>query len=343
MKLLKIDPNIFDTELDFFPLYEGIKPSSMGLKKLDKFELSQEENKKIFLFGPSFGFFRKSKELCREDNLEKYYQSVQEYPEIIQHILTVLSTQNKEHFSLSKENGLVRLDCLLTQEVLWFNNNYELVKQESKLKVPFKDAFDALAMQVPEDLVIHHVPNGQLNPLKSEQEKRDFAAKIHLTHCNGWDAEWAINQTFNFIHKGVPRIEKIIPNAIRMMMSFFNKDVIYERIAAISFKNSRVLNRHHDYEKLWLRKFNHKNPDMTIRVERQTITGFPKSEAFLFTIRTYIYHMDSSKSNIPSDIKQKRHDSIVKAFENPDEKSYAHDIVLENQKNVLDWLKPEST
>lgn len=338
MKLLEVNPDIFNQELDFFPLYDGLKPSSMGLKKLNKFDSNPEERNKIFLFGDSFKTFRKSKEECRADKLEDYYQSVREYPEIIEYIISVLSDQNRDHFQVSKDRDLIKLECFLTDETLWFNDKYDLVNQKTNLSIPFVDAFDALAMQLPEDLVIHHVPNGQLNPLKSEEEKRDFAGKIHLMNCNGWDAKWAIDQTFNYIHKGVPRIDKIIPNAMRMMMSFFNKDIIYERIAAISFKTSKILNRHEKFIDLWKRELK-EDFDLTIRVERQTVIGFPKSEAFLFTIRTYIYEVDSRKSSIDQELAKKRNESVIKVFENPDEKSYAYDIILKHQKAVLDRLK----
>lgn len=336
-ELIAVNPNIFDQEADFFPLYNGLKPSSMGLRKVNR----QEE--KLFMFGPSFETFRKSKELARTERLSKYYQNPQarHYPQIIEHMLNRLATQNPQHFLLTaQENGEVVLTCHLTKEELVFDKNFKLVAQTTCLDVPFVDAFDALAMQVSEDLVIHHVPNGQLNPFKSEAERQDFAALIHLSHCNGWDAEWAINQTFNYIHRAVPRIEKIIPNAMRMMLSFLNGEVMFERIAAISFKNSPILNRHESFIKQWSGDFNPASPHLHLRVERQTITGFKEEEAFLFTIRTFLYNMKpDSASLLPEDVKQKRLEASLKVYENPDDKSYAYNVIMQAQLAVRKWLK----
>ena len=249
--------------------------------------------------------------------------------------------ENKEHFSLLEDQKFFTLNCHLTKEILVFNKKFELVEQTTSLAVPFVDAFDALAMQVAEDLVIHKVPQGQLNPLKKEEDKKDYAAAIHLCHCNGWDAEWGIGQTFDFVHKKVPRIDKIVPNATRMMLSFLTRGFRFERIAAISFKTSDVLNRHSDDIENWNKEFNVDEPFMNIRVERQTVKGFKKSAAFLFTIRTFLYDMNLEKSDLNREVKVKRLNAIKNVFENPNEKSYAYTILLKFQESVLSWCKSQ--
>ena len=224
-KLHSIEPSVFDNDLDYFPLYDGLRPSAMGLKKMKLFKDDNSEQNKTFQFGESFFELRKSKEICRDERLSKYYQKTNEsFPEIIGYIVQTLVEENANSFSLVKDNNLCILNCVLTQEKLVFNEQWELVDQNTNLRVKFIDSFDALAMQVPDDLVIHKVPNGQLNPFKSEEDKRDYASYVHLCHCNGWDAEFAVNQTFDTIHQHVPRINEIVPNASRMMLSFLNQD-----------------------------------------------------------------------------------------------------------------------
>lgn len=339
MKLHAIKPTTFDKDLDYFPLYEGLKPSAMGLKKLKTFAQDSSERNKTFQFGESFSELRKSKEICRTERLGKYYQKTNEvFPEIIQYIVESLVEENSQHFKLETTSDITTLVCLHTDEELVFNDKWELVDQKTNLSVPFVDAFDALAMQVPEDLVIHKIPSGQINPFKSEEDKRDYAAYIHLCHCNGWNAEWALNKTFNEIHEFVPRINEIVPNATRMMLSFLNQEWRFERVAAISFKTSHFINRHEEEMKLWAKPFLLKDPCMNLRVERQTVRGFPKSEAFLFTIRTYLYNLDVSQSEVEEDIKTKRREKILETFNNPDPKSYAHNVIVKHQKKVLKWL-----
>lgn len=342
MNLKKMEPFVFDTELDFFPLYGGkIKPSSMGLKKLREYESEQKEENKTFLFGPSFAEFRQNKEECRNERLSKYYQSTSDkYPEIIEYIVKTLSFENRDFFSIEELDSLTILNCHLTNESLYFNSNWDLVNFKSNLTTPFVDAVDALSMQVSEDIVIHKVPNGQLNPLKSEKEKRDYASHIHLVHCNGWDAEWAINNTFDFVHKSVPRISSIIPNSSRMMLSFLNQGFRFERIAAISFKTTPYLTRHHSDINQWGKEFNKEEPYLTSRVERQTVRGFKESEAYLFTIKTYLYHIGPNEKTEDKERADKRLKDACSVFENPDEKSYSFNVIKNLLSlGILDYLK----
>lgn len=338
MKLLGVNPTIFSQDLDLFPLYDGLKPSAMGLKKITK-GASATEKEKVFLFGSSFQTLRESKILCRKENLGKYYQTKTHFPEVIQYVVDTLATQNSEHFSKEVVGDKTYLHCSLTKEKLAFNPKYELIKEESKTEFEYQDSLDALAMQVGEDLVIHKIPAGQLNPLKPEESKVDSSECIHLCHCNGWTAEWAIGQTFDFIHKGVPRINQIIPNAMRMMMSFIqNSNWCFERIAAISIKTSDILNRHDSFEELWDKPFDPENPLMHLRVERQTITGFKDSECFLFTIRTFLYDLDSSNSTCDIEVKKKRHQAILDVVSNPNPKAYAYTTFMKHQTHLLKWL-----
>lgn len=338
MKLLGVNPDVFSQDPDYFPLYDGLKPSSMGLKKMVRGSLAPDKDK-IFLFGSSFKTLRDSKILCRQEDLAKYYQTRKHYPEVIQYIVETLASQNSEHFMLTKVNQQSKLACNLTKELLTFNENYELVLSESNTEFPYVDALDALAMQVGEDLVIHHIPSGQLNPLKPEEQKVDSSDCIHLCHCNGWDAQWAIGQTFDFIHKKVPRINQIVPNAMRMMMSFIqNSNWCFERIAAISIKTTDILNRHESFKDQWDIPFNAENPLMHLRVERQTITGFKDSECFLFTIRTFLYDLNSATASVSKDTQERRIKATIETITNPNPKAYAYEIFIKNQKALLDWL-----
>lgn len=338
MNLIKIDPFVFNNEPDYFPLYEGLKPSSMGLRKITSFSKSKKSEDKVFLIGESFDSFRKSKIQCRNENLEKYYQKIDVPSDIISFMVQELVEEYPDKFKLSKNKfGYSVLECLLTDEILIFNKDFDLISQFCDLDIPYIDAFDALSMQVPEDLVIHKVPKGQFS-LNSSSEKAGQSIAIHLCHCNGWDAQWAIGKGFDFIHEQVPRIGKIIPNTIRMLMSFF-RGVRFERIAAISFKSSSVLNRHPSDSSIWAKDFDESNPEMFLRVERQTVTGFEKSECFLFTIRTFLYDVDFTKEGAVNT--EKRLDSVMKVFSSPDKKSYAYDIINKNKDWVLNWCKTQ--
>jgi hypothetical protein len=310
--LIKVDPKIFSYEEDFFPLYDGLKPSSMGLLPFSK-------HKKRFLINEkSFKMFRKNKELCRKERLSKYYRHTsKKYPEIVKFIIQTLLKEYPEYFQSKFANNVLTLQCKLTEEELKFDLEGNLVDYKSKLK--FVDAMDALAMQVPEDLVVHDFgKNG-----------RDFASSIHLCACNGWSAEEAIGRGFDHIHKGVKGIKRIIPNTLKMMVFIATKLISFERLAAISFKTTSYLNRHPDFEHIYDKPFRSK---MHIRLERQTVTGFSgATNAFLFTIRTFVYDV-FDKSRL-------RREAVSKVFENPPEKSYAYEVIMKHRDKVLKKLK----
>ncbi len=316
MKRITINPTAFNDEPDYFPLYNGLRNSSMGLLKFSK------SSSRHFIIGPSFNVFRANKEQCRLDGLSKYYQKTNaDYPNIIKFIVKTLVSEYPEHFELKHTNGLAYLKCDLTDELIVMNNDAELVDSDTKLKTPFVDAFDALSMQVSEDIVIHDVGN----------KNNDFAAAIHLMHCNGWETTENIGKSFSFIHSGVPRIQSIVPNVGMMMVHIASSIAGFERIAAISFKTTNQLTLHPAERKKWDKPLNPLKPQMSIRVERQTVTGI--DNAFLFTIRTFLYDMATKDP--------KRHDEIVKVFRDPNPKAYAHDVIMKNQKAVLKWLKKQ--
>ena len=124
MNKIHFDSSVFDHELDYFPLYDGIKPSSMGLRKMPEYGNTKKEEDKTFFFGESFAQFRKSKEYCRDERLSKYYQSLEHYPEIVESIVRSLSNENKEHFSLLEDQKFFTLNCHLTKEILVFNKKF---------------------------------------------------------------------------------------------------------------------------------------------------------------------------------------------------------------------------
>ncbi len=73
MKRITINPTAFNDEPDYFPLYNGLRNSSMGLLKFSK------SSSRHFIIGPSFNVFRANKEQCRLDGLSKYYQKTNAY------------------------------------------------------------------------------------------------------------------------------------------------------------------------------------------------------------------------------------------------------------------------
>ena len=318
--LIEIEPDVFLNDLDYFPLYEGLRPSTMGLNKLPKYNNDRD---KIFQFGDSFKALRKNKLEERKQDVEKYYQRLGEPTVgILKFIINKLVTEYPEIFQLEKlNNGQQKLNCLKTRESLVFNSDYSL-SSDSENPLHNVDLLDALGMQVSEDLVIHKV-----------LDQKDFASHVHLFHPNGWSAEGAIGKSFDLIHQGVEGIKSIVPNTKNMMDRILVEDFSFERIAAINFKTNKIFNRHPDFSEFYDKPFDLRNPQLYIRVERQTVTGFPKEKSFLFTIRTYFYNLN------PEVIGKDRTKVLYEIFKKPKQKVYSYKFINDNREKILKWLE----
>lgn len=302
--------------LEYFPLKDGLKPTQMGLKKLPNYDLEKKNN--IFQFDNKFSLFRELKVLQRSENLKMYYQNNGrlDLKPVIEHIVRTLLLEHPDKFSL--ENN--KLHCHLTNETLFFSNDFKLTHQITNLSVPYVDAFDALSSQVQEDLVVH--------TLFGED---DFTSVAHLFSPNGWSAEWAINQSFKFIHEGVSKIDKVVPRPHQMLRGLIQSGYVFERVAAINFRTDTKLNRHPEIK--IDEPFCPANPKLFMRFERQTTTGFKDINSFLFTIRTYFVDCDQRLKD------KEKHAQIVRALREAHEDANANKFLRANKENVLKWLE----
>lgn len=318
--LIELDPKNFSNDLDYYPLKKGLIPSTMGLSRLPKYS---DRRDNIFQFGDSFNSLRNNKIKERNERVSKYYQKIEDSPlEIIKFIIHHLLTEYPNHFKLQGlESGKKELSCLLTGETICFGADYRL-DSETGNKTNYLDLFDALAMQLTEDLVIHKI-----------DEKKDYASQIHLFHPNGWSAEGAIGKSFDFIHQKVEGIHSIVPNTQAMMMRILESENSFERVAAINFKTNKYFNRHPDWAEIYNTPFNLKNPELYIRLERQTVTGFPNSRAFLFTIRTYMYDLN------PKILGKEMTKVVYDTFKTPNSRVYSINFIERNRDEILKWYE----
>ncbi|NCN27050.1 DUF3445 domain-containing protein, partial [bacterium] len=230
----------FDTDvLDYFPIRDGLKASSIGLRKLPKDKLKDPRNF-IFQIDEFFAHYRKNKIECRKEKLCKYYQVVAPAPqELIQFFLDTLLDEYPQSFKLTRLEKNWQFECLLSKETLVFDEKLNLLEAQSKYERdevggPYVDAWDALSMQVSEDLVLQKVPGNE----------RDFTQVIHLCHANGWSAEGAVGQSFDKIHEDVPGINKLIPDSRKILSAILRSEHTMERVGALQYRTSGELNRH---------------------------------------------------------------------------------------------------
>lgn len=307
-----------------------VKPSTPRMGVLPNKKQTNPVKNKIFQIDEdSFWDYYESKLRARTERLGKYYQHMGLHNgSVIRFIVEKLAEEYPSFFSiseqLSSDTNIVTLYCKITNETLSFDelNDYKLVSHTSTLD--YVDAFDALAMQVPEDLVIHYADS-----------EKDYAGYIHLCHANGWDAEWAIGKDFGYIHKDVPRFNEMVKNPLKLVQGIIRSGRATERVGAISFRSNTELNRHPADEVEGTDKFNPEDPRLYMRLERQTITPFPKmfgdTGCFLFTIKTYFIDCNHPEPE--------KRDKIVEAFQKDTSKVYSSRFFDRHKEDVVKWLK----
>ena len=177
--------------------------------------------------------------------------------------------------------------------------------------------FASLALLVQEDLAVIQ-----------RDGDRHWLAAIHLCFPNHWAAEEKIGKTFAEIHAPVAGIEPINRQADKMVDAMINATQGYVRFVWGIATDDR-LNHHPSKERG--RHFDPKDPHAFLRIERQTIWGFPEVEASLFTIRTYFEDL----ATLEADKRAK----VISAIESMTPASLAYKGLAESRDDLLAWLR----
>jgi hypothetical protein len=267
----------------YLPFLDGKYSVAPGLFPLNKAGLPADGL--VFQLDENYEDNINNKLACRKENIHKYYceknplasttirineyivtQMIKEYPQFF-----VL--QNKEdHYSLLNNR---------TGEQLHWGDDWTTIAGDIYVSL-----FDALCCQLQEDFAICQL-----------QREKDWMAAIHLCAPNHWAATEKIGRTFNLVHAPVPGMEKTMQHYFKMLLSVVHKGP-FTRFAWGIATDTRL--NHHpkpppDTDPVYWqgRAIDAENGELFLRVERQNLIGFPSMNAFLFTIRTYFYSIDS--------------------------------------------------
>jgi hypothetical protein len=153
---------------------------------------------------------------------------------------------------------------------------------EHALRLPLQhvhpvDALDSLACHLQEDLAIVSTALG-----------RHGLSYLHVCLPNGWAPAEKIGRSFAAIHEPVAGMSAMNAREDEFAHIMVNATGGLVRFAwGVTFDDE--LNHHPDRPRT---PFDPRRPRAFLRVERQTIWGFPCVAAALFTIRTYLYDCD---------------------------------------------------
>lgn len=265
--------------LRYLPFIGGVYSTAPGLKLTAKEPLPQDRF--IFQVDDRYQTYLQNKQACRREDIHKYYlefeplmatmRTVNEY------IVAKLVEEYPDHFIRS---GTALLNKLTNREIQvgedWLATD----------NTDYLSLFDALCNQVQEDVAVFQLTR-----------HADYLAAIHLCAPNHWSPGEKIGKPFDQIHEPVAGMDQTMRHYRKILESIVYKQGPFTRFAWGLGSDERL--NHHpqpppgEDESKWQGRFLSENASAYLRVERQNLVGFPEVNAFLFTIRTYFYGVDS--------------------------------------------------
>ncbi len=314
----------------YFPLESGRYEVKTGLHRLGTDFGNGDIDAKVFQLDASFDHYREVKLLARRERLSKYYQVHRHSPAVAGVVASFIAQrlvrEHEQHFALKRlPRKRFALSCELTRETLIFDADMHLVEADSAVQPPYVSSLDGLACQVQEDLAIIRLTC------------HEWLSAIHLCFPNHWAAEAKIGRDFVAIHKPVPGMEKISAKADALVRAMIYKGP-YVRFAWGLAADPR-LNHHPETNggpqerDRQIALFGRAQPELWLRVERQTSWGFPSVMATLFTIRTYFTNCEEIRR---CPMKSRKLLSAIESM-NPDTLHYKRLFSAHTQ--ILSWLR----
>ncbi|MFQ5756603.1 MAG: DUF3445 domain-containing protein [Acidiferrobacterales bacterium] len=319
----------------YFPLCSGRYEVNPGLFPFGTDFGNAAADEKIFQIDTEFARYRTAKLRARSERLSKYY-CLHHYTSAVARKITDfiarrLAREYPLWFTLTDDvAGRTDFYCALTHERLVFDAGMTLsdIQFENQRVVPlYASALDALCCQIQEDVAV------------ISRTGSNWLSAIHLCYPNHWAAEHKIGKDFASIHEPVPGFGKINAKAIALVDAMINKGP-YVRFAWGLSTDARL--NHHPVPPPGIplghwqgRHFRKDESKLFLRVERQTIWGFPEVSAALFTIRTYITDCRSCKTSSDKLIK------LESAIESMTTESLTYKGLVSAKADILSWLRKQ--
>ena len=323
----------------YFPLSSGRYEVAAGLRPLGTEFGNGAADDRIFQLDSNYPHYREAKLRARAERLETYYPKPSRLEEplrraVTKHIAETLAREYPDAFSCSSHAQGLTLSSRLTSETFMLNEDFELLRAESSVEPPYRDALDAFATLLQEDIAIWR---------RDPETNEEWLAAIHLCFPNHWAAEDKIGRSFNDVHKPVAGFERLARAAPSIVEGMVFKGPFVRFAWGIG--TDRELN-HHPRRQFGIRnaefgmnsgavhgrRFNPAQPELCLRIERQTLTGFPFAGGSLFTIRTYF--LDCATELSPAE-----RAALISAIQSMTPESLAYKGLAESRDAVLKWLE----
>jgi hypothetical protein len=317
----------------YFPLTNGRYEVKPGLVRFGTDFGNQESDQQVFQIDEQFAHYRQVKQLARKERLSKYFQTSNFSKElertIAQFITNRLTQEYPQWFQLKQQSNDLILQSQLTQEILRFNQEFELQRVETqKESIDYISTLDALANQVQEDLTI-----------VCRAQERHWVSAIHLCFPNHWSAEEKVGREFARVHEPVAGMEALNRRGDAIVHTMITRPPMIRFAWGLS-TDTRL--NHHPEPPLnismleWTgRDFNPTEPQLYLRVERQVIWGFPEVDAALFTIRTYFHDCQMLKRDAAY------RSQLIAAIRSMSPQSLVYKGLATSHTAILKWLEQQ--
>ena len=268
----------------YLPFTTGAYTTAAGLTAMSK--ALSDYDQRVFQIDENYDAYYENKISCRQEDIHKYYLEHQLSERTIRHvnryIVDQLVREYPEQFTYDAANQSLS-NTKTAQSIKW-NDDGVLTAEGMWVSL-----FDALCSQVQEDVAIFQLDAGGAH---------DFLTAIHLCSPNHWSPAEKIGKRFDRIHEPVPHMEKVLTHYLKLLTSIIQSKGPYTRFAWGIATDGRL--NHHPVApsgvdpELWQgRKSDYSNQKFYVRTERQNLIGFPEVNAFMFTIRTYFYDVET--------------------------------------------------
>jgi hypothetical protein len=277
----------------------------------------------VFLFDANYARYREAKLRARAERLETYYpQPVRLDPELrgaaVRFIVETLARESPQFFALKTSADGFELQSALTQERFVFSAGGELREQETSVTPKFRDGLDALATVLQEDVAVW----------QRAVDGSEWLAAVHLCFPNHWAAEDKVGRAFNAVHAPVAGFERLAKAAPSLIDGIITKGPFVRFAWGVA--TDAELN-HHPRAALQGRQFDPQKPELYLRIERQTLHGFPKQNGSLFTIRTYFL-------NCATELSAPERAALASAIRSMTPESLVYKGLAQSREAVLEWL-----
>lgn len=267
---------------DYFPPAIGRYEVKPGLMRFGKPLGGGVADGQVFQLDATFPRFRQAKLEARRERLGKYFVTERFEPRVaralVEFIVGRLAKEHPEQFTLDRNRTLT---SRLTGERLRFDGEWELRQLDTDgppVDPPYASSLDALASQVQEDLAV-----------VSTAGAAHWLSALHVCIPNFWAPADKVGRPFAVVHQPVAGMEQMNRRADEMVRLMIEARQGLVRFAwGITWDEE--LNHHPSPPRGAVRApgFDPARPAAFVRVERQTMWGFPEVGAALFTIRPYL-------------------------------------------------------